>query len=111
MSNQITPQQKSPSPQPETIKIFNGPLSQYGLPSWLVYILGIIGAIYLLNPTAGLLELIPDMTPIVGNMDEGLAMMLVLTGVAEAKTAKKNRAAKKAAQALENNPPTQTPEA
>lgn len=110
MSNQITPQDQPSTRQPETIKIFNGPLSQYGLPSWLVYILGAIGAVYLLNPTAGILELIPDLTPFVGNLDEGLAMMLVLTGVAEAKSARKNRSARKAAQAGQNNPASKNPE-
>lgn len=41
----------------------------------------VIGAIYLLNPTAGLLELIPDMVPIVGNLDEAAATTLLLWGV------------------------------
>lgn len=37
-------------------------------------ILGIICLIYLLNPGAGVLELIPDNLPFIGNLDEGLAM-------------------------------------
>jgi len=41
----------------------------------------IIGAIYLLNPTAGLLELIPDVVPFVGNLDEAGATALVLWGI------------------------------
>lgn len=104
MSDQITPLKSSS--QPETIRFFNGPLSQYGLPSWLVYVLGIIGAIYLLNPTAGMIELIPDITPIIGNLDEGLAMVLVMAGISEAKANRKNRVAKKANLAAQENPPS-----
>ena len=36
-------------------------------------LLGLICVVYLLNPTAGILELIPDNIPIAGNLDEGLA--------------------------------------
>ena len=42
--------------------------------------LGIIGIIYLLNPTAGILELIPDAIPITGNLDEAAAVALVGVG-------------------------------
>ena len=48
-----------------------------GTPKWLVYLLSAVGFIYLLNPTAGLLELIPDNLPLVGNLDEGAAALLV----------------------------------
>ncbi|MDZ4718900.1 MAG: YkvA family protein [Roseiflexaceae bacterium] len=41
----------------------------------------VIGVLYLLNPTAGLLELIPDVIPIVGNLDEAAATTLVLWGL------------------------------
>jgi uncharacterized membrane protein YkvA (DUF1232 family) len=41
----------------------------------------IIGAIYILNPTAGLLELIPDIAPVIGNLDEAGATALVLWGI------------------------------
>jgi len=46
---------------------------QTGLPVGSL-ILGIICLIYLLNPGAGVLELIPDNLPFIGNLDEGLAM-------------------------------------
>ncbi|WP_127716863.1 DUF1232 domain-containing protein [Halobacteriovorax sp. HLS] len=39
---------------------------------------GIIGLIYILNPTAGVIELIPDNIPLIGNLDEALAVVLVL---------------------------------
>ena len=31
----------------------------------------------MLNPTAGLIEFIPDNLPIVGNLDEGVAVLLI----------------------------------
>ena len=37
-------------------------------------ILGIICLVYLINPGAGVIELLPDNLPIIGNLDEGLAM-------------------------------------
>ena len=39
---------------------------------------GVVGAIYVLNPTAGIIELIPDNFPIVGNLDEAAATALVI---------------------------------
>ena len=46
--------------------------------SILVAFSGLIGLIYLINPTAGLIELIPDNLPLVGNLDEAAAAALVL---------------------------------
>jgi hypothetical protein len=40
---------------------------------------GILAAIYLVNPTAGFLELIPDNFPIIGNIDEAGATMILLS--------------------------------
>ncbi len=61
------------------------------MPVWLVYLLSLIGIVYLLNPTAGILELIPDNLPIVGNLDEGAAALFVWQGLSEIINAKKNR--------------------
>lgn len=41
----------------------------------------VLGGIYLLNPTAGLFELIPDNFPIIGNLDEAAATALVIYGL------------------------------
>jgi uncharacterized membrane protein YkvA (DUF1232 family) len=41
-------------------------------------LLGLIALIYLLNPTAGVFELIPDNIPLIGNLDEAGAMTLLL---------------------------------
>jgi uncharacterized membrane protein YkvA (DUF1232 family) len=40
--------------------------------------LGFVALIYLLNPTAGFFELIPDNIPIIGNLDEAAAVTLLL---------------------------------
>jgi Protein of unknown function (DUF1232) len=44
----------------------------------LVFALGVLSVIYLLNPTAGFFEFIPDNAPIIGNLDEAGATMLLL---------------------------------
>jgi len=36
-----------------------------------------VGMLYLLNPTLGVIELIPDNLPVIGNLDEAGATMLV----------------------------------
>jgi uncharacterized membrane protein YkvA (DUF1232 family) len=59
------------------------PLSTRGFPRWLTYLLALAGIIYLLNPTAGLFEIIPDNLPLIGNLDEGVAMMLIWYGLIE----------------------------
>ncbi len=50
--------------------------------SFFVAIIGGISFLYLINPTAGIVELIPDITPVVGNLDEATAMALVLSSLA-----------------------------
>lgn len=40
--------------------------------------LGLIAVIYLINPGAGIFELIPDNLPYIGNLDEAAAMALLL---------------------------------
>ena len=52
-----------------------------GMPIWLIYLLSLIGIVYLLNPTAGVIELIPDNLPLVGNLDEAAAALLVWQGI------------------------------
>lgn len=44
----------------------------------IVVILGILSVLYLLNPGAGVFELIPDNIPFVGNLDEAAAVALLL---------------------------------
>ena len=59
------------------------PLSQRGIPVWLVYLAALLSFIYILNPTAGALELLPDMLPLIGNLDEGVASILLWYGLVE----------------------------
>ncbi len=77
------------------IRALSEPLSKYGWPSWLVFLLAIFGVIYLLNPTAGFLEFLPDNLPFIGNLDESVAVMLVLAGIVELLEGKKYRQQKK----------------
>jgi uncharacterized membrane protein YkvA (DUF1232 family) len=70
---------------------FTTPLSARGWPTWIVYIFGLIGILYILNPTAGILELIPDNFPIIGNLDEAVAFMLIWAGMLEFIEGKKRK--------------------
>ncbi len=47
----------------------------------LVAAAGLLGLLYLINPTAGIFELIPDNLPLVGNLDEAAACALVLAAL------------------------------
>ena len=44
----------------------------------LVAAAGLLSLVYLLNPGAGVFELIPDNFPIVGNLDEAAAVAIIL---------------------------------
>ena len=48
------------------------------LKEFVIIIVALIATIYLLNPTAGFLELLPDNLPVVGNLDEAAAMAILL---------------------------------
>ena len=37
----------------------------------------VLGGIYIINPTAGVFELIPDVVPVLGNLDEAALMFLI----------------------------------
>ena len=65
------------------LSIFTTPPSLRGVPRWAVYLAALIGFIYMLNPTAGFIEVIPDNIPIIGNLDEGVAFLLVWYGLLE----------------------------
>jgi uncharacterized membrane protein YkvA (DUF1232 family) len=39
---------------------------------------GVLALLYLLNPTLGVFEFIPDNIPLVGNLDEATASMVLL---------------------------------
>jgi len=71
------------------------PLSTRGWPVWAIYLMAVLGVTYLLNPTAGFIELIPDNLPWVGNIDEGAAALAVWYGVLEMKNARKRKIEKR----------------
>lgn len=47
--------------------------------SIIIGLFGALGVVYLINPTAGFIELIPDNIPGIGNLDEAAAVMLVIS--------------------------------
>ena len=47
--------------------------------SIVIAIVGIISLVYIINPSAGFIELIPDNFPIIGNLDEAAATVLLLS--------------------------------
>jgi len=44
----------------------------------MVALIGVFCLIYIVNPGAGIFEFIPDNIPIVGNLDEATAVMILL---------------------------------
>ncbi len=48
----------------------------------LVGVAGLVSLIYLINPTAGFIEFIPDNVPFFGNLDEAAAVGLLLSALA-----------------------------
>ena len=47
----------------------------------LVSILALVSIIYLLNPSAGIFELLPDNIPFIGNIDEGFASFVLFSSI------------------------------
>jgi len=50
--------------------------------SAIVILVGATAAIYLINPTAGIFEILPDNLPLVGNLDEAAATALLISAFA-----------------------------
>lgn len=46
--------------------------------NFIVFCLGLLAVLYLLNPGAGIFEILPDNLPFVGNLDEAAAVALLL---------------------------------
>ena len=91
MASELSPVNQERDQQNPFIRFLTEPLSEHGWPTWLVYTLAIIGIIYILNPTFGVLEFIPDNLPLIGNLDESVAVMLILAGIVEFIERRKNR--------------------
>lgn len=74
---------QGPEQETEKVKYLTTPLSRRGIPPWFTYITALLGFAYILNPTWGFIELIPDNIPIIGNLDEGAAFLLIWYGLVE----------------------------
>ncbi len=46
-----------------------------------VLALAAVGVVYLINPTAGFLEFLPDNLPLIGNLDEATATLIVVSAL------------------------------
>ncbi len=49
--------------------------------TFFVSLAGLLSALYLTNPTLGVFELLPDNIPLVGNVDEATASMVLLAAL------------------------------
>lgn len=47
--------------------------------SLTILFIGLLSFVYLVNPTAGFFELVPDNLPFLGNVDEALATAVLLS--------------------------------
>ena len=47
----------------------------------LVALAGILSLLYILNPTMGVFEFIPDNIPLIGNLDEATATMVLIAAL------------------------------
>lgn len=52
------------------------------LKSFAIACLGIVSLLYLINPGAGIFEILPDNFPLIGNLDEAAATLLLLNCLA-----------------------------
>jgi hypothetical protein len=58
--------------------IFSRTATEVPMKKILVFAVGLLATLYILNPTAGVFEILPDNLPIVGNLDEAAAVVLLL---------------------------------
>ena len=65
------------------------PLSSKGWPKWAVFAMSLTGLFYLVYPSAGIFELIPDFIPIVGSLDEGAAAIALWYGYLELRNSRR----------------------
>lgn len=74
---EATPEPTPPaSASPEPPKPVKKPLQS----AWFAG-LGLLSLLYMINPGAGIFELIPDNLPLLGNLDEATAMALLLASL------------------------------
>ena len=82
-NQQLNDRKKQEEGATDKLGVLTTPLSLRGVPVWAVYILAVLSLVYILNPGLGVIELIPDNLPIIGNLDEGAAFMLIWYALVE----------------------------
>ncbi|MDB2686786.1 DUF1232 domain-containing protein [Mariniblastus sp.] len=73
-----------PPPLKGELEDGNESQSKQGLPAWANIGMALFCAVYLINPTLGVIEFIPDNLPIIGNLDEATAtagLLYALSGL------------------------------
>ncbi len=63
------------APQPEVVK------KPGALQNLAVLAVTAFAGLYLINPGAGVIEFIPDVVPVIGNLDEATALALLVSGL------------------------------
>ncbi len=49
--------------------------------TFFVVLTGVVAFLYIMNPTAGIFEFIPDNIPVIGNLDEAGATALIIAAL------------------------------
>jgi hypothetical protein len=49
--------------------------------SWAALVGVLIGAVYVINPGAGVFEVVPDIVPVLGNLDDAAATTMLVLGL------------------------------
>ena len=80
----VNPNNKSNQPLKGELEDGSESKNKKGLPKIAYIGIAVSCAFYLLNPTAGVFEFIPDVLPIIGNLDEATAtagLLYALSGL------------------------------
>lgn len=67
--------------EPVEGEIVPEPKQQPGWAKTIAWTTIILGGLYIVNPTAGIFELLPDALPLVGNLDEAAVMFLIFSAM------------------------------
>jgi len=79
----MTNNDNQPLATPDKLGFLIKPPSLRGIPYWLTYLLAAVGLVYLTYPSLGFFELIPDVVPVIGHLDESVAFTMLWYGLVE----------------------------